>query len=102
MGSVDRERLQQGIRYRFSRPELLAQAVTHRSHGTPHNERLEFLGDGVLNCVIAGELYDRFGELKEGELTRLRANLVRQEALHQLAQSLGLGDYLRLGEGELK
>ena len=96
------ERLQQRIGYAFTRPELLAQALTHRSHGTPHNERLEFLGDGVLNCVIAGELYDRFGELKEGELTRLRANLVRQEALHQLAQSIGLGDYLRLGEGELK
>jgi len=99
---VDRERLQQGIRYRFSRPELLAQALTHRSHGTPHNERLEFLGDSVLNCVVAAELFERFGALPEGDLSRLRAHLVRQEALHQVAQTLGLGDHLRLGEGELK
>ena len=102
MGSVDRERLQQGIRYRFSRPELLAQALTHRSHSAPHNERLEFLGDSVLNCVVAAELFERFGALPEGDLSRLRAHLVRQEALHQVAQTLGLGDHLRLGEGELK
>lgn len=99
---MDWERLQQRIGYRFARPELLAQALTHRSHSTPHNERIEFLGDGVLNCVIAAELFQRFGNLKEGELSRLRANLVRQEALYQLAQTLGLGDQLRLGEGELK
>jgi ribonuclease-3 len=99
---VDRERLQQRIRYRFSRPELLAQALTHRSHGAPHNERLEFLGDSVLNCVVAAELFGRFGGLPEGDLSRLRAHLVRQEALHQVAQTLGLGDHLRLGEGELK
>jgi ribonuclease-3 len=99
---VDRERLQQRIRYRFSRPELLAQALTHRSHSAPHNERLEFLGDSVLNCVVAAELYGRFDGLPEGDLSRLRAHLVRQEALHQVAQTLGLGDHLRLGEGELK
>ena len=99
---MDRKRLQQGIRYRFSRPELLAQALTHRSHSTPHNERLEFLGDSVLNCVVAAELFERFGALPEGDLSRLRAHLVRQEALHQVAQTLDLGDHLQLGEGELK
>jgi len=99
---MDWERLQQRTGYRFARPELLAQALTHRSHSAPHNERIEFLGDSVLNCVIAAELFQRFGDLREGELSRLRANLVRQEALHHVAQALGLGDYLRLGEGELK
>ena len=99
---MDRRRLQESIGYGFSRAELLAQALTHRSHGVPHNERLEFLGDSVLNCVIAAELFERFGKLPEGDLSRLRAQLVRQETLHQLAQTLTLGDYLRLGEGELK
>jgi len=99
---VDRERLQQRIKYRFSRPELLAQALTHRSHSAPHNERLEFLGDSVLNCVVAAELFGRFGALPEGDLSRLRAHLVREEALHQVAQTLSLGDHLRLGEGELR
>jgi ribonuclease-3 len=99
---VDRERLQERIGFRFSRPELLHQALTHRSHSSPHNERLEFLGDSVLNCVAAAELYERFGGLAEGDLSRLRANLVRQDTLHQMAQKLGLGDCLRLGEGELK
>ena len=99
---MDRERLQRHIGHRFSRPELIVQALTHRSHGAPHNERLEFLGDSVLNCVIAEYLFERFAELPEGDLSRLRANLVRQEALHQVAQALGLGEHLRLGEGELK
>ena len=99
---MDREHLQQRIKYRFSRPELLAQALTHRSHSAPHNERLEFLGDSVLNCVVAAELFGRFGALPEGDLSRLRAHLVREEALHQVAQTLGLGDHLRLGEGELR
>jgi ribonuclease-3 len=99
---VDSERLQQDLGYRFAEHALLAQALTHRSHGSPHNERLEFLGDSVLNCVIAAELFARFGALPEGDLSRLRARLVRQEALHQLAQDLGVGEHLRLGEGELK
>jgi ribonuclease III len=99
---VDRERLQRRIGYDFSRPELLVQALTHRSHGAPHNERLEFLGDSVLNCVIAAELFTRFGKLAEGDLSRLRASLVRQESLHHVAQGLDLGDQLELGEGELK
>jgi len=88
--------------YTFRRPALLQQALTHRSHSAPNNERIEFLGDSVLNCCIAHELYQRFAELKEGELSRLRANLVRQETLAELAQGLELGTYLRLGEGELK
>jgi len=99
---MDQERLQQRIGYRFSKPELLARALTHRSHGALHNERLEFLGDSVLNCVVAAELFERFGELPEGELSRLRAHLVRQQALHEVAQTLGLGEHLQLGEGELK
>jgi ribonuclease III len=99
---MDWGRLQQSIGYRFEQPALLVQALTHRSYGITHNERLEFLGDSVLNCVVAAELCSRFGRAREGELSRLRANLVRQEALHQIAQGLSLGEYLRLGEGELK
>ena len=99
---MDWERLQRSVGYRFEQPVLLAQALTHRSHSTPHNERLEFLGDSVLNCVVAAELCRRFVRAREGELSRLRANLVRQETLHQIAQGLALGEYLRLGEGELK
>ncbi len=94
--------LQRKLGYSFAQAPLLQQALTHRSHSTPHNERLEFLGDSVLNCCIAHELYRRFGEIKEGELSRLRANLVRQETLAELAHALELGTYLRLGEGELK
>ena len=99
---MDRERLQQHIGYRFSRPELLSRALTHRSHSALHNERLEFLGDAILNCVVAAELFERFAGLSEGELSRLRAHLVREESLHQVAQTLRLGDTLQLGEGELK
>ena len=91
--------LQKAIGHRFSRLELLQQAVTHRSFGSPHNERLEFLGDSIVNCVTAIALFERFGELREGDMSRLRANLVRQEALHRLAEGLKLGEYLRLGEG---
>lgn len=95
-------RLQTALGYTFAREELLRQALTHRSYGSPHNERLEFLGDSVLNCVVATLLYQRFGKLTEGELSRQRANLVRQEALAQIAQALDLGNHLHLGEGELK
>src|SRR5471030_978244 len=94
--------LQRELGYSFAQAALLLQALTHRSHSTPHNERLEFLGDSVLNCCVAHDLYRRFGSLKEGELSRLRANLVKQEALAGLAHELELGTYLRLGEGELK
>lgn len=88
--------------HRFADQKLLRSALTHRSFGTPNNERLEFLGDGILDCVIAAALYQRFSELPEGDLSRLRANLVRQDTLHQLALKLNLGEALRLGEGELK
>jgi ribonuclease-3 len=94
--------LERRLAYAFTRRELLTQALTHRSHGNPHNERLEFLGDGMLNCIIASLLYERFAKLPEGDLSRLRASLVNQQTLSEIAQSLGLGDMLRLGEGELK
>jgi ribonuclease-3 len=82
--------------------ELLNQALTHRSFSARNNERLEFLGDGVLNCVIGLMLYQRFPEQPEGRLSRLRANLVNQDSLHDIALELELGRHLRLGEGELK
>ena len=94
--------LEQALGHAFADPALLQTALTHRSHSTPHNERFEFLGDSILNGVIARQLFDRFPDLPEGDLSRLRANLVRQDSLHQLASSLSLGSYLRLGEGELK
>lgn len=94
--------LERAVDYRFKDRNLLQQAVTHRSYGTPHYERLEFLGDSMLNCIIAAQLFARFPALREGDLSRLRANLVRQDTLHQIADSLKLGDFLRLGEGELK
>ncbi len=96
------QRLQQALGYTFSRPDLLTQALTHRSYGALNNERLEFLGDSVLNCSVARALYDAFPDLPEGSLSRLRANLVRQETLAEIAATLRLGDSLRLGEGELK
>jgi ribonuclease-3 len=88
--------------HQFADQQLLRTALTHRSFGTPNNERLEFLGDGILDCVIAAALYQRFADLPEGDLSRLRANLVRQDALHQLALHLNIGEALHLGEGELK
>jgi ribonuclease-3 len=96
------QRLERELGHAFARPELLEQALTHRSFGQPNNERLEFLGDSVLNCVTSIALYGRFEALREGELSRVRASLVRQEALHRLAVDLRLGECLRLGEGELK
>ena len=93
-------RLEERLGHQFERAGLLEQALTHRSYGSPHNERLEFLGDGVLDCVMAQELFARFPALSEGELSRLRASLVRKETLAAVARDLGLGDHLRLGEGE--
>jgi len=86
----------------FRRPELLRLALTHRSFAAEHNERLEFIGDGVLNCAVALMLYQRFPQLPEGELSRLRANLVNRDTLHRIAVRLDLGAAIRLGEGELK
>jgi len=90
------------IGHRFTDLELLRRALTHRSHGAIHNERLEFLGDGVLNCVVALELYGKFPQLCEGELSRLRACLVNQQSLAAIAQQFAFGNVLQLGEGELK
>ena len=86
----------------FATPSLLQQALTHRSHGQPNNERLEFLGDSVLNCIVAKQLYQHFPALPEGDLSRLRAHLVKEPTLCQIALALALGEQLRLGEGELK
>jgi ribonuclease-3 len=94
--------LERRLGHAFASPELARQALTHRSFGTPHNERLEFLGDSLLNCAVATVLYERFPALPEGDLSRLRAALVNQSSLSQIAQGLGLGERLRLGEGELK
>jgi len=88
--------------YSFIQPELLREALTHRSHSASHNERLEFLGDAVLNCAIAGLIYKFFPDLPEGHLSRLRANFVNQQALSDLALSLQMDKLIRLGEGELK
>jgi ribonuclease-3 len=88
--------------YSFHRPELLRQALTHRSFAADHNERLEFIGDGVLNCAVALMLYRRFPRLPEGELSRLRSGMVNRDTLHRLALGLDLGAAIRLGEGELK
>lgn len=94
--------LSKRLGYVFAQPDLLQRALTHRSYAPEHNERLEFLGDSVLGCVIANHLYRSFPQLSEGELSRLRSNLVREETLAKLAQQLDLGSQLRLGEGELK
>jgi ribonuclease-3 len=99
---MDVQALQAAIGHEFSSRELLQQALTHRSHSVAHNERLEFLGDSVLNCVIASLLFDKFARIDEGDLSRLRANLVKQQSLYEIAQRLELSPYLRLGEGELK
>ena len=88
--------------YQFRQAPLLEEALTHRSAGGRNNERLEFLGDAILNFVIAARLYDAHPRAAEGELSRLRATLVREETLAELAQHLNLGDHLRLGSGEMK
>ena len=94
--------LESRLRYEFRNAELLRQALTHRSHSASHNERLEFLGDSVLNCAVAALLFQRFGKLDEGDLSRVRANLVKQQSLYEIAQALNIADGLRLGEGELR
>jgi ribonuclease-3 len=96
------EALAKSLGYQFDDPSILKQALTHCSAGSRNNERLEFLGDALLGCVIAAELFDRHPKAREGELSRLRASLVRRESLADLAQSLDFGRYLRLGTGERK
>jgi len=86
----------------FAQPQLLQRALTHRSYAPEHNERLEFLGDSVLGCVMANYLYNSYPQLSEGELSRLRSNLIKEDTLAALALQLDLGSYLKLGEGERK
>jgi ribonuclease-3 len=99
---MQRHGLERQIGYQFNNHSLLEQALTHRSHGSQNNERLEFLGDGVLNFIIAHQLFQRFPKLSEGDLSRMRAQLVKEPTLCEIAIGLNLGEHLRLGEGELK
>jgi len=94
--------LQTKLGHVFNNASLLRQALTHRSHSILHNERLEFLGDSVLNCVVASLLFEKYTKIDEGDLSRLRANLVKQQSLYEIAVRLELAQFLRLGEGELK
>jgi ribonuclease-3 len=92
--------LEAKLGHTFRHRALLSEALTHRSYGTPHNERLEFIGDSALNCVVACALFSRFPSLAEGQLSRMRASLVSREPLTRIAAQLGLAAYLRLGDGE--
>lgn len=94
--------LQQRLQHQFVDANLLKRAITHRSFSSDHNERLEFLGDSVLGVVVADMLFRRLQNRPEGDLSRVRANLVKQDTLHQLALSLGLPDVMLLGEGEMR
>lgn len=94
--------LQDRLQHRFKDPRLLERALTHRSFSAEHNERLEFLGDSVLNLAVAALLYQRLKDLPEGDLSRVRANLVKQDTLHRVAVELGLPGMLKLGEGEAR
>jgi ribonuclease-3 len=96
------ESLQSRVGYRFKQPRLLLRALTHRSFGADHNERLEFLGDAVLSAAISSMLWDRFSGSAEGDLTRARAHLVREDSLYRVALGIGVPDVLRLSEGEAR
>jgi ribonuclease-3 len=96
------EALSQRLGYTFRQRDLLLRAVTHRSYGADHNERLEFLGDAVLNLAVSDLLFDQYDASPEGDLTRIRAHLVRQDMLHRIALSLGLPAVLRMSEGEAR
>jgi len=98
----DLPRLEKLLNYQFNKIVLLKEAVTHRSAGAGNNERLEFLGDSILNFVIAADLFIRYPDSSEGDLSRIRASLVNKEGLYLVSQDLKLGDYLILGSGELK
>ncbi|MBW0172259.1 MAG: ribonuclease III [Hydrogenophaga sp.] len=98
--SPDMLALQQRLQHPFANPRLLERALTHRSFTADHNERLEFLGDSVLNLAVSGLLFEKLSQLPEGDLSRVRANLVKQETLFQIASQLGLSPCLRLGDGE--
>ncbi len=94
--------IEQRIAYRFSDPDLLEQALTHRSHGRRNYERLEFLGDGLLNCIVGAALYRRRPQAEEGDLSRFRATLVKESTLAAIGAELGLADLIRFGPGELR
>lgn len=99
---ADLNKLMRALDYEFRDTSLLEMALTHSSYGKGHNERLEFLGDSILGWVIADALYQRFPHAREGQLSRLRAGLVKGVTLAEIARELKLGDYLRLGQGEMK
>ena len=92
--------LQKRLGHEFASPRLLERALTHRSFSSDHNERLEFLGDSVLSLAVSGLLFEKLNQLPEGDLSRVRANLVKQDTLHHMAVALGLSNGLRLGDGE--
>jgi ribonuclease-3 len=96
------EILEKNLKYVFANKALCSEALTHRSYGSPNNERLEFLGDSVLNLVIARSLFVQYPNLAEGDLTRIRSSLVNQEGLAAVAVDLSIGDFLKLGTGEMK
>lgn len=98
--SPELQALQKRLLHPFANPKLLERALTHRSFSSDHYERLEFLGDSVLNLAISGLLFERLSQLPEGDLSRVRANLVKQDTLFQIATGLGLSNCLRLGDGE--
>jgi len=100
--SIKLQRLQQRLGYEFKASVLLQLALTHRSYGAQNNERLEFLGDSILNLVIGDALFQKFGDVREGQLSRLRSQLVKGETLAEIAREFELGDCLILGEGEMK
>ncbi|BBI91471.1 ribonuclease III [Serratia symbiotica] len=102
MNPIVRNRLQRKLGYTFQQQELLLLALTHRSASSKHNERLEFLGDSILSFVIANALYQRFPHIDEGDMSRMRATLVRGHTLAEMAREFDLGECLRLGPGELK
>jgi len=96
------DELQQRLGHRFRQTDLLDRALTHRSYGADHNERLEFLGDAVLSLAVSSLLFERFSGSDEGDLTRVRAHLVREESLHRVALLIGLPEVVRLSEGEAR
>ncbi len=102
MQSIKLQRLQQRLGYEFKTPKLLQLALTHCSHGATNNERLEFLGDSILNFVIGEALFKRFADAREGQLSRLRSQMVKGETLAEIAREFELGECLILGEGEMK
>ena len=99
---TDLKKLESRVAYTFKNASLLDQSVTHRSFGDRNNERLEFLGDSILNFVVAAALFNQFPDAREGDLSRLRARMVKQQTLAEISRELDLGGFLTMGSGELK